>query len=61
VLARVASDGRGSPAYARVDMARDLDGRPVLMELELVEPALFLDRAPERAARFVSAVLDGVR
>lgn len=61
VLARVASDGRGSPAYARVDMARDLEGRPVLMELELVEPALFLDRAPERAARFVSAVLDGVR
>ncbi len=37
-------------AYARVDMLR-LDGRPVLIELELIEPSLFLDSAPgsERA------------
>ena len=40
----------GRCAYARVDMLR-LDGRPVLIELELIEPSLFLDTAPgsERA------------
>lgn len=40
----------GVSAYARVDMLR-LDGRPVLIELELIEPSLFFDTAPgsERA------------
>jgi glutathione synthase/RimK-type ligase-like ATP-grasp enzyme len=39
-------------AYARVDVVDAEDGRPVVMELELVEPALFLDRAPRAPARF---------
>jgi len=42
--------------YARVDLVRGLDGKPVLMELELVEPDLYLqydDRAPGRFARAV--------
>jgi O-ureido-D-serine cyclo-ligase len=48
----------GAPlAYARVDVARGADGRPLLMELEIVEPSLFLDRAPEQAALLVEAVL----
>lgn len=55
-LAAVAARGLGEPVYARVDMAEGPDGRPLLMELELVEPALFLDRAPDRAAWLVEAV-----
>jgi hypothetical protein len=30
------------PLYARVDLARDADGDPLLLELELAEPTLFL-------------------
>ncbi len=45
-------------AFARVDMARDEHGEPVLMELELTEPTLFfLDGAPEAAPRLASALL----
>lgn len=47
----------GSTLYARVDIARDDDDRPVLLELELFEPSYFLDRAPDGAAAFVSAVV----
>lgn len=42
--------------YARVDLVRGPDGRPQLMELELIEPALFLDRAPAAADRFAAAI-----
>lgn len=35
--------------YARVDLVRQLDGMPVLMELELVEPSLFLWHGGEKA------------
>lgn len=44
--------------YARVDLVRGLEGRPVLMELELVEPDLYLGHAPDRGRRFVEAVLE---
>ncbi len=43
------------PAYARVDVARH-EGRYHLMELELIEPELFFDHAPE-AARRLAALL----
>jgi glutathione synthase/RimK-type ligase-like ATP-grasp enzyme len=42
--------------YARVDLARDDDGHPCLMELELIEPSLFLDRSPPALARFADAI-----
>ena len=42
------------PLYARVDLV-DLAG-PVVMELELVEPELFLRRAPGSADRFAAAI-----
>jgi glutathione synthase/RimK-type ligase-like ATP-grasp enzyme len=42
--------------YARVDLVRDLDGRPALIELELIEPDLYLDYDPERGAAFARAV-----
>lgn len=57
ILAHVAALGLGEPAYARVDLARGEDGTPLLMELEALEPSLFLDRAPERAGALVDAVL----
>lgn len=42
--------------YARVDLARDDAGRPMVMELELVEPSLFFAHRPGSAARFVAAL-----
>jgi glutathione synthase/RimK-type ligase-like ATP-grasp enzyme len=42
--------------YARVDLVRGLDGAPVLMELELVEPDLYLEHDPGRGAAFAAAV-----
>jgi hypothetical protein len=47
----------GIPLYARVDVAADADGRPVLMELEAIEPCLYLDLCPGSAERFARAVL----
>ncbi|MGH7566592.1 MAG: methyltransferase domain-containing protein [Gemmatimonadota bacterium] len=42
--------------YARVDIVETGQG-PVLMELELIEPALFLDAAPGAAARLAEEVM----
>jgi glutathione synthase/RimK-type ligase-like ATP-grasp enzyme len=50
--------------YARVDIIPDDDGVLRIMELELVEPALFLDHAPDGGAAFVGSILsalEGVR
>jgi len=46
----------GPLAYARIDMLRDEDGRPCLLELELTEPSLFFNYADGAAQRFVSAL-----
>jgi glutathione synthase/RimK-type ligase-like ATP-grasp enzyme len=43
------------PLYARIDLVRD-QGRPLLMELELVEPSLYLRTNPDAPARFAAAV-----
>lgn len=58
-LAAASALGFGTPAYARVDCAAGPQGRPLLMELELLEPSLFLDRAPSAPAALVAAVLGG--
>jgi glutathione synthase/RimK-type ligase-like ATP-grasp enzyme len=42
--------------YARVDMVRDADGAFRLMELELIEPALFLHLAADKGAGLAKAV-----
>lgn len=47
--------------YARVDLVRDADGRPVLMELEAVEPDLFLEYDPAAPVRFAEAVRAAAR
>lgn len=41
---------------ARVDLVR-LDGEPVVMELELIEPELFLRRCPDAPGRLADALL----
>ena len=43
--------------YARVDTVTAEDGQPMLMELEVTEPFLFLEHAPDAAARFARAVV----
>ena len=40
-----------APAYARIDLIRDDANAPVVLELELTEPSLFLAHAPGAAAR----------
>ena len=55
--ARVLSAAGATDAlYARVDLARDDDGRPCLMELELAEPTLFLAVAPAAAEALADAI-----
>jgi glutathione synthase/RimK-type ligase-like ATP-grasp enzyme len=46
----------GMPLYARVDVVNDAGGEPMLLELEVVEPRLFLDLAPGAAERLAAAV-----
>lgn len=46
-----------TPLYARVDLVRDAANQPLLLELELVEPSLFLAFAPESAENFADAIL----
>lgn len=45
--------------YARVDMIRD-DGELRLMEMELVEPSLFLKQHPPALERFANAILRAI-
>jgi glutathione synthase/RimK-type ligase-like ATP-grasp enzyme len=45
-----------SPLYARIDLVHDAGGRPVVLELELTEPSLFLPQAPEAATSLARAV-----
>ena len=44
----------GSTPYARVDLVQDDDGRPRVLEVELVEPSLFLASADGSAQRFAA-------
>jgi glutathione synthase/RimK-type ligase-like ATP-grasp enzyme len=49
--------GAAQPLYARIDLVHDDDdGRPVILEVELTEPSLFLPQAPGAVASFVRAV-----
>jgi hypothetical protein len=43
--------------YARVD-GIDVEGQLVLMELEIIEPDLYLDRVPQSAERFAQAIIE---
>jgi glutathione synthase/RimK-type ligase-like ATP-grasp enzyme len=48
-------------AYARVDIVADDEGVLRIMELELVEPSLFLDHAPDGGDSFARAILSAGR
>lgn len=52
---------KGPLLYGRVDLARDDAGTPMLMELELIEPSLFLDKSSEALERLSRAILARVR
>ena len=57
-LARAALAAAPAKAtYARVDIVPDDDGLLRIMELELIEPALFLDHAPDGGAAFTRSIL----
>ncbi len=51
----------GALAYARVDMLRDDEGVFRLMELELIEPSLFLRFASDGGMAFADALLSHVK
>lgn len=61
-LAETTLDGlpwpRASLTYARVDVVRGPAG-PMVLELELAEPSVFLAYAPGAADRFAEAILGG--
>jgi hypothetical protein len=46
------------PLYARVDMIRDREGTPILLELEAIEPNFYLDQAPATTAIVADAIVN---
>lgn len=61
-LAEAALSAAPAPAaYARVDMVRGNDGQLNVIELELIEPALWLQHAPDGGASFAAALLERAR
>ncbi|MFO0809674.1 MAG: hypothetical protein U0746_13700 [Gemmataceae bacterium] len=56
-LAERAIAVRDVPAYGRVDMIRDNEGRLAVMELELIEPELWLRHHPPAATAFADAIV----
>ncbi|MFF6874323.1 MULTISPECIES: RimK family alpha-L-glutamate ligase [unclassified Streptomyces] len=55
--ALAAVPGDAQPLYARVDLVTGPDGEPCVMELELIEPNLFLQLHPGSVPGVVAAVL----
>jgi hypothetical protein len=49
--------GSSLPLYARVDCVHDGDGGQILLEIELIEPSLFLSLNVGAADRFAAAVV----
>jgi glutathione synthase/RimK-type ligase-like ATP-grasp enzyme len=49
--------GSGRILYARVDVIPGPDGAPLIVELELAEPSLFLGTAPGAVQRLADAIL----
>jgi glutathione synthase/RimK-type ligase-like ATP-grasp enzyme len=55
VAAATLAAAPAATAYARVDLVQ-VDGAPAVMELEAIEPQLFLDREAGAAARFAAHI-----
>jgi hypothetical protein len=47
--------------YARIDLVRGLSGRPELIEVELIEPDLYLGFDPGGGAVYAEAILSALR
>jgi len=61
-LAQAALAAAPAPAcYARVDIVPDDEGTLRIMELELIEPSLFLDHSPDGGAAFTRAILNAAQ
>ena len=61
-LARAAlAAAPAAAAYARVDMVAGADGQMEIMELELIEPALWLEHAPDGGAAYAAAIISAAR
>lgn len=50
-----------APVYGRVDMVRDNEGRLAIMELELIEPELWLRNHPPAAKKLAGAIAQFVQ
>ena len=48
----------GVPLYGRVDLLDDPRGKPVILELELVEPSMFFVTAPKSAERLTTLFIE---
>jgi O-ureido-D-serine cyclo-ligase len=48
----------GPTTYARVDLVSTADGTPAVLELELLDPALFFETLPSAATRFAQVLRD---
>jgi glutathione synthase/RimK-type ligase-like ATP-grasp enzyme len=60
LAARVIAAAPAGLVYARVDIVTGNLGRPALIELEAIEPQLFLNLAPEGAGFFVRALAEAL-
>jgi hypothetical protein len=47
----------GCPLFARVDLVLGPDGEPLLLELEAIEPLLYLETSPNASQRLADAVV----
>ncbi len=56
-VAAVAARFGEAPLIGRADLVTDLDGQPALIELELIEPRLFLRVAPGPTAAIADAIV----
>lgn len=61
IAAQVAAAAPQGLVYARVDLVRGLDGRLALIELEAIEPYLFLAYAPEGAGHLAHALAHAIK
>jgi glutathione synthase/RimK-type ligase-like ATP-grasp enzyme len=45
------------PLYARVDLVPDVNGNPIVIEVEMAEPSFFFHTTPGSAERFADAIV----
>ncbi|MBV8722000.1 MAG: hypothetical protein JO277_07610 [Candidatus Eremiobacteraeota bacterium] len=57
VATRALEASPGGHAYARVDVVRDADWQVRVLEVELIEPTLYLYAHPQAPTRFASAIV----